>query len=469
MDVTFWNFNKKANSTKTPITNHGTTLSAVYYKEITDINNPAIQIHTQDFNSNLNYAKIGNKFYFVNSVESMVNNMWRVQLRIDLLATYKSEILNTRAFIARASNGYNKYLIDDFNTVGAKVNRTVLQAPYVEFYDTGEGCYILEVINTTTAPTNSGFNAAYILTAEQMTVIARKLFSDDGLIEALKRTFQAPIDAIISCHWMPLDYQMTCVQTGANQTHVYIGEYDTEIDGYLVGFNFMETHSDFDLTPYITDNYLRNPKYTDILMCLPYVGTVSIDTRQMIEASNGSAEAGKLRVRICVDVRSGKQLVMIVPQSYPNAPINTYETVIYEDRPISSAASNIAPVLYSVAAAIPMAGMGGGWLAGSLASVNTALVESFRTNYSSVGTSGGSAFEGYGTACRCIILQRAKSFEPEDVSVRNTIGLPVNRTALLSELGIGFVQTINASVAISDYYDNTLAVNNLLNGGIYIE
>ena len=468
MQVTFWNFNKKANSKKRPV-GQGIELTAIYYKEITDINNPALQIHTQNFNNNLNYAKIGNKYYFVNNVEAMVNNMWRVQLRIDLLATYKSEILNTTAFVARASNGYNKYLIDDFNTVGAKVNRTVLQADYVPFYETGEGCYILEVINSLTGTVTSGFNAAYILTAEQMQEVSSKLMTDNGLIEELKKTFQAPIESIISCHWMPLNYEMTCVQNGALATKVYLGSYDTGINGYLVGSNFMETHSDFDLTQYIPDNYLRNPKYTDILMCLPYVGTVSIDTRQMIEASNGSVESCRLRVRICIDVRSGKQLVMIVPQAYPNAPINTYETVIYEDRPISSAASNIAPTLYSVAAAIPMAGMGGGWLAGSLASVSTALVESFRTNYSSVGTSGGSAFEGYGTACRCIIIQREKSFEPEDETVKQTIGLPVNKPLLLSTLGSGFVQTINVSVSISDYYDNTLAVNNLLNGGIYIE
>ena len=468
MKVTFWKFTKKANSTKIPI-GQGIEVDA-FYKDITDINNPVIDIRMHNvINLNINYAQIDNKYYFVNNIEITVNNMWRVYLRIDLLATYKSEILNTTAFVARASNGYNKYLIDDFNTVGAKINRIVLQSPYIDFYETGDGCYILEVINSITGTVNSGFNAAYILTSEQMQEIANKLFTDSGLINELLKTFQAPIESIISCHWMPLNYNAVCVQTGATTTNVWLGAYDTGISGYLVVNNFMETYNDFDLTSYIPDNYLRNTKYTDILMCLPYVGTVSIDTKQMIESCDGREDSYKLRVRICIDIRSGKQLVMIVPQSYPNAPINTYETVIYEDRPISSAASNIAPTLYSVAAAIPMSGMGGGWLAGSLASVSTALVESFRTNYSSVGTSGGSAFEGYGTACRCIIIQREKSFEPEDENVKRTIGLPVNKSILLSLLGNGFVQTINASVEITGYYDNILAVNSLLNGGIYIE
>lgn len=468
MEVSFWQFNKRVNSTKAP-NSVPTTISAVYFKEATDINNPSLQLRSLDFNDNFNYAKINSRYYFINGVESMTNNVWIVHLKLDVLATYKTEILNTTAFVSRAGNSYNKFLVDDFNTVATKVNRTVIQAPHVDFYETEYGCYILEVSNSLTGTVNSGFNAAYILTANQMQEISSKLMTDQGLIEELQKIFKAPIEAIISCHWMPLNYNMVCTQTGAANTKVYLGAYDTGINGYLVADNFMEAHSDFDLSPYITDDYLRNPKYTDILMCLPYVGTVAIDVRQMIEASDGSEASKTLRVRICIDVRSGKQLVMIVPQSYPNAPINSYETVICEDRPISSATNNIAPTLYSVAAAIPMAGMGGGWLAGSLASVNTALVESFRTNYSSVGTSGGSAFEGYGTACRCIILQREKSYEPLNEAVRQTIGLPVNRALILSSLGNCFVQTINASVSISGFYEITETINNMLNGGVFIE
>lgn len=468
MEVTFYQFNKKVNSTKTP-TSDGITINAVYYKEITDIDNPSLQLRSLDFNGNYNYAKIGSNFYFINGVESMTNNIWRVHLKLDLLATYKTSILDTTAFVTRAGNNYNKFLIDDFNSPIAKVKRTVLQAPHVDFYETGEGCYILEVINSLTGAVNSGFNAAYILTADQMQELAEKLMTDQSLLEELQKIFQAPIESVISCHWLPLNYNMVCVQTGSVSTNVYLGAYDTGMNAYLVGLNFMENQSDFDLSPYITDNYLRNPRYTDILLCIPYVGTVAIDVRQMIEASDGSANSKILKVRICVDVRSGKQLVMIVPQSYPNAPINSFETIIREDRALSSAGQNIAPSLYSAAAAIPMATMGAGWLAGSLASLSTSLVESLRTNYSSVGTSGGSAFEGYGTACRCIIIQREKAFEPSDENVRKSIGLPLNKAVLLSSLGNCFVQTINASVSIPGFYEETLAINSMLNGGIYIE
>lgn len=467
MQVVFWNFNKRINSTKQPITD-GTTINAVY-KDITDIKNPILELQSINFDSNFNYAKIGTNYYFINMVESISKDVWRVHLKIDVLATHKDTILNTKAFVTRASNGYNKYLVDDFNTVSTKINKTVLQAEFTPFYETGEGCYILEVNNSLTNAVYGGFNGAYILTYGQMNQVASMLMTDQGLLEELQKIFQAPIDSIINCHWLPINYEIACAQTGGSASNVWLGAYNTEISAYVAGDNMIETYSDFDLSPYIADNYLRNGKFTDVLMCLPYVGTVAIDTRTMIEASSGTADSKILRVRIAVNVRSGKQLVMIVPQSNPNAPINTFETIIADNRPISSATNNLAPTLYSLAAAIPMASMGGGWLAGSLASVNTALVEGFRTIYSSVGTSGGSAFTHYGTACRCIILEREKSYEPFDEDVRSTIGLPLNKAVMLSILGTGFVQTINASVSIQGFYEESLQINSLLDGGVYIE
>lgn len=465
MQVTFYSFSKKVNSTKRPSA-VGETLNAVYLKDMTDINKPVITVSKNV--SNMNYAKIDDAYFFISAVESMTNNIWRVTLVKDLLSTYKDEILATTAYVSRASNNYNKYIIDEFNTPLTRIKRTVLQGNGATgFYETGDGCYILEVINSLTGTVNSGFNAAYILTAEQMQHISNYLMTNQGIIEELSKIFRAPIEAVVSCKWLPINYNLACQQTGALVSNVYLGAVDIpDMTAYIVGLNGMEFYDDFDLSPYLSKDYVANPRFTEISMCLPYVGTVSIDTKQIAE-SIGTNKI--LRVRVALDVRSGKQLVMIVPQENPNVPINTYETVICEDRPIGSASQNFAPVLYSSAAAIPVMGMGKGWFAGSLASIATSLVESQRTMYSTVGTSGGSAFEFFGVANRCIIVEREKSYEVEDSNIKNTIGLPLNKAVILSSLGSGFVQTINASVNMIALYDEYNAVNSLLNGGIYIE
>ena len=68
MQVTFWKFSKRINSTKLP-TENGITINAVYFKDITDINNPSIQVSSINMNDGYNYAMIGNKYYYVTAVE----------------------------------------------------------------------------------------------------------------------------------------------------------------------------------------------------------------------------------------------------------------------------------------------------------------------------------------------------------------------------------------------------------------
>lgn len=465
MEVTFYRFSKKVNSTKQP-SEQGESVSATY-KDDCDINNPVITV-SKDI-SNMNYAKIGNSYFFISLIESVAYNLWRVTLVKDLLATYKANILNTTAFVNRATQRYNKRIIDEFNTPLTEISRIVLQGDKGNtFYETGTGCYILETINALSGVVNSGFNSAYILTAEQLQQISNQLMGsgdDNTLLNNLAKIFKAPIESLVSCHWMPLNYNAVCVETGALASNVYLGAYDTGITGYIVGLNGMEFYDDFDLSPYLSDDYTDNSKYTEISLCIPYVGTVSVDSKQIAESIG---ESKVLRVRVAVDVRSGKQIAMIVPMEHPNAPINTYETIIFEDRPIGSSAPNFAPVLYSTASAIPMMGMGKGWALGSMASLGTSLVESQRTIYSSVGTSGGSAFEYFGVNTRCVIVKRGKSYDAEDSNVKSTIGLPVNKAMPLSTLS-GFVQTINASVEMVTLYNEYITLNGLLNGGVYIE
>ena len=463
MEIVVYNFKKRVNSTKIP-NEGGITVHGVYYKDIVDIDSPVIDIsYFAPFT--FNYLKIDNKYYFIDSYESVTSNIWRLRLSIDVLATYKNEILQNSVFIGRSSSKYNKYLVDDYNTTTARINRVVLQAEETGFYETGEGCYILEVINVLSSGVNSGFNAAYILTAEQMSQIALKLMTDNGLIEELKKSFQAPIDSIVSCKWLPLNYDYVTSNTGGVASKIFLGAYDTGLSGYIVSDNFIETNIDFNLTSYISNNYTSNQKYLDILMCIPFTGVTSIDLRQFAESSINNKI---LRVRICVDVRSGKQLAMIVPQDYPNAPINTYETIIAEDRPISSASTNVSSAIYTLASTAPMVASGGVSPAviGGLA---TGLLQSATPSYTSIGSSGGSAFEGFGVSCRCIILRRETAYTPEDAAVKNTIGLPYNKADILSNMGTGYVQTINASVTVSANYDAVNKINDLLNGGVYLE
>ena len=61
-----------------------------------------------------NYCYIANfgRYYYVENIVSMRQNLWRVRLRCDVLMTYKTQILNLTARIARQQYTYSYRQID---------------------------------------------------------------------------------------------------------------------------------------------------------------------------------------------------------------------------------------------------------------------------------------------------------------------------------------------------------------------
>ena len=467
MQIEFWSFSKRSNSTKRPSIS-GTVKNFVY-KDASDYHNPTIELSAWD--NSWNYAKIENIYFYVNRCAIIANNLFNVSLSIDLLATFREEILNSKAFVLRASSGYNKFLVDECNLPTTELTRTVLQANGAQgFYETGDGCYVVEVINAMNGEIATGFNAAAILTSTQMAQLASKLLTDQDLITDLSKSFNKPIEAIVNVHWLPLNYGMVCAATMASSGKFYIGAFNTDITVHFVNISFIEFTDEFDLTNYIPNDYTRNGKFLDMQLCLPYVGTVGFDIKQLAETDDK-----KIRIHTCVDVRTGKQLSIIRKSLSQNAPINTYETIIATPFTLSSATTNQSSALYNIATVVPntlaasmISPMAG--IATATASFTSSLLTSATPIYSTVGTSGGTTMLGYGIANRCVIIERGSSYNALDDDVRQLIGLPVHKVVLLSTLGIGsYVQILKASMNIIAYKDEIEKINELLNGGVYIE
>lgn len=66
-----------------------------------------------------NYMYIAefSRYYFIDDVKSVHNNMWEVSAHVDVLETYKTAIKNNNAVIKRQQNQFNLYLDDaEFKT-----------------------------------------------------------------------------------------------------------------------------------------------------------------------------------------------------------------------------------------------------------------------------------------------------------------------------------------------------------------
>lgn len=102
-----------------PVEKIGKTLTAggSYFctlKDTTSVLNPVLIIRTSDAVYNYNYLYIAEfqRYYFINDIKSVNNNVWEISAHVDVLETYKTAILANDAVIKRQSLKYNTYLND---------------------------------------------------------------------------------------------------------------------------------------------------------------------------------------------------------------------------------------------------------------------------------------------------------------------------------------------------------------------
>lgn len=106
------------NSTS-PVEKIGKTLTAggtysCSLKDTTSVLNPVIIVRTSDpvYNYNYVYIQEFGRYYFINDIKSVNNNVWEISAHVDVLETYKDAILSNTAVIRRQATLYNTYLND---------------------------------------------------------------------------------------------------------------------------------------------------------------------------------------------------------------------------------------------------------------------------------------------------------------------------------------------------------------------
>lgn len=121
--IKLYTFTKRENSTAQP---SGGTKFDCNLKDETSIINPEILISASSLSS-YNYAYISDfgRYYFIRDIVSVRNNLWRLSLECDVLATYKSQIGDSAEYVLRSSSDYSGDIIDNLYPMTG--NTTLLQ------------------------------------------------------------------------------------------------------------------------------------------------------------------------------------------------------------------------------------------------------------------------------------------------------------------------------------------------------
>ena len=92
---------------------------SVVLKEKTSVLNPVLIIESSSdlYQANYLYIQELGRYYYINDIALLHDDIYEIHAHVDVLETYKSGIKSNKAVIARQQNLYNLYLNDqDFRT-----------------------------------------------------------------------------------------------------------------------------------------------------------------------------------------------------------------------------------------------------------------------------------------------------------------------------------------------------------------
>lgn len=322
MTVKFYTFSKRPNSTKQPAANsEALSLTSVELKEECNFINPVLKLKgltngTTFVPGMYNYAYIPlwSRYYFIRDWR-YINGLWEVELDMDVMASHKTEIGSTSAYVIRSASQYNGNIVDSFYpaSVVKSISKQSLTGS-IYHVSLPSGTYVLGVINNATSNKNVGAINYYALSQSQLSSLLQYLFSSNifnnssisEMGEGLYKSLFDPFQYIVSCMWFPQDI----AGFGSTSENIRVGYWDTGITGVrvesIVKNMNIKTASAISAHPLAATrgNYLNYAPYTTLTLFLPPFGEIPIDTtfnqympntyvwvKVMVDAITGQADA----------------------------------------------------------------------------------------------------------------------------------------------------------------------------------
>lgn len=480
--VYFDNVSKRRNSTLQGNFTHSYDCTL---KAPTSLDRPTFLVSaaTMDYNA----AKWDNRYYFIDDVVSVRNGQWEVSCVLDVLATYKADILASTQYVCYSSYKSSNWLPDTRIPVLRSTEYAETEGADTGLF--GSGFYVLTVVGKTGTVTYG----VPLITIQKIIEDIQDWVDDDvtailggsytwgstedaikSLAEIMTKTgcignaYQNAPQMIRSCVWVPLSLSM--FETGSAEA-IYLGNYAT---GYAA--NRIRTN------PSVITTTINIPwKFTDwrrsvcetVYVQLPYAGLIELGSDSLASESSIKVQTSVCAVDGTISYRlstgSGKTIGF-----YAGSCSAPYAIGINQRTGAGEVIQTaIAGISKTVATATdvtlnPMSIVGataGAALEGVNAAYQTANA-ALSTHPSCVGSMGGAAGAGLTQKASVIVMSHDTVATP--ASMAPTMGYPTMQTMSLSTL-TGFCQCANAHIAAAAQVQELDAIDAYLNSGFFIE
>lgn len=304
-------FSKLENSTAQPTTT-GWAEFSVTLKEGCDLSNPVLNI-SEAFStiSGYNYASFLGRYYWVQDIRVERTGYCVISLKVDVLATYKTDIGNADLYVLRASAARNGAIRDNFYPVLANYSESVTVLDDATGISFGSGCYVVNIVGNQT-----GTSTMYMFTPTAFSTFVQNLLgvianyeppapstSTDvigavdqltgmtkDLFNSVKLSVYDPIRYISSVMWFPDD---GFPRSGSTR-RVYVGLWDSGVNAYVIS-DPISTQATYTVTvpkhpqAATRGQYLNLEPYSHYyLECDPF-GVIPIDAAQLVGVASFDA------------------------------------------------------------------------------------------------------------------------------------------------------------------------------------
>lgn len=476
ISVGFITGSKRENSTlQLPITE---THNCVF-KNGCSMLNPTLllELNSNDF-PNYTGFKIEDRYYFVTDIVSVRNNLFEISGKVDVLATYKSNILATTAYVI-FDTVPNTELVD--NRLPMKTSKSVQSATTPFPFSVTSGMYILSLTGT------NGSTGIYKVTpAELRALIDDVQHIEDNLFPWAEQQNEptppqgqsvwewiqylgALVLWAIKMAWHPFsqffgtgnipenirECKFIPFNVGVAQflvDPVYLGTFETRQRLYQIS---AETeYGEVDVTiPWQCSDYRRRSPYTEVYLYLPYIGMTKLSSENL---------AGQISIHVAygIAIRDGDLICTI---SSGGEILGQFTGNVATSVPVGVSNINMPKAAQALVA--------GAVSAAAFNAVGTGLAaikyeEALTPNFSCIGGLDGIAATAANQNITCYTVFHDTNVAPNTEIA--TIGAPTMAPKSLANL-TGYVQTMSASVSGAMTTDERIKLNNLLDSGIYIE
>lgn len=473
-EVKLYQLKKRDNSTKRP---SGTGSEAPHVfncilKHGSGILHPTISLDLGKATAptDYNYAYISEfqRYYFIEEWY-FDEALWTASLKVDVLATYRSEIGSANLYVMRAYSDHNGRVIDNLYPT-----KTECKFEYVSGNNPWNTTGIF-VVGVVTANAAFGSLDYYIMDASQLSSMCQALTDPTTIIDTtydfdpaelstgLQLSLVDPIQYIKTCMMLPVAIGDITNQDAASTINVYRFPVGTgkkihptsRIRKYLQ-FTIKE-HPD----KANRGSYLNSAPYTKITLTVPPFGCIDID-------SSVTCGADKLYVEIEVDPITGKgimitqcnTIILNRLEAQIGVPISLSSVTRDYIGGVTSAVSGVAGAVGGFMGATSSVGAMGGAIAGGITGIGNAI-QSLMPRANTIGTTG--SFAANHGDCELDF----QFFRPvDDDPVHN--GRPLCAMRTISDLS-GYVLVQDGDVSINGTSTEDAQIRQYLETGFYYE